>query len=186
MNRREILRYTALLTGSAVCSPLMSTILSGCTTGQKENQESYQPQFFSKEQYKLVMSVVDIILPKTDSPAGTEAGVHQTIDSIIAKVYKKEEKEQYASSFAKLENYLLEKNFEKLNVEEKTQLLQSLDEGNPADPIRKAFKDLKQQSIAFFLSNETIAENYLNYLPVPGDYEPCISLSEAGGKAWAI
>ena len=26
----------------------------------------------------------------------------------------------------------------------------------------------------------------LNYLPVPGSYEPCIELSEVNGKAWAL
>jgi len=33
---------------------------------------------------------------------------------------------------------------------------------------------------------EEIATNYLNYLPVPGAYEGCITLESVGGKAWAI
>jgi len=48
------------------------------------------------------------------------------------------------------------------------------------------FQELKQQAIAYYLSTEEINTKYLNYLPVPGEYQACIPLSEIGGKAWAI
>ena len=51
---------------------------------------------------------------------------------------------------------------------------------------KSAFLEFKQQTIAYYLSTEEIATNYLNYLPVPGTYESCISLESVGGKAWAL
>ena len=36
MNRRQILKYTAMLTGTAICAPLTSIMLSGCSEQVKE------------------------------------------------------------------------------------------------------------------------------------------------------
>lgn len=185
MDRREVLKYTALLTGSAICAPLLNSILTGCVPNREDKSTGYQPQFFNDAQFELLQEVVDTILPKTDSPAATEAGVHQTIDSIVAKVYTKEQQEDYLNKFTALEKYLDEKDFMDLDQDKKVQLLKSLDQAN-AEAIHQAFIHLKQQTVAFYLSTEKIVTNYLNYLPVPGEYEPCISLSDVGGKAWAI
>lgn len=186
MKRREILRYTALATGSAVCMPLLNSLLAGCTKGQQQQTDGYLPKFFSEDQFELVKTVVDTILPKTDSPSATEVNVHQTIDSIVHAVYKAGEKEAYKKGFDELESYLKGKDFVDLDQDKQVQILKALDISNGADKVKQPFVHLKQQAIAFYLSNETIAENYLNYLPVPGEYESCVSLSDMGGKAWAI
>lgn len=52
--------------------------------------------------------------------------------------------------------------------------------------LNESYRHIKQQTIAYFLSTEEISTNHLNYLPVPGKYEACISLESVGGKAWAI
>lgn len=185
MDRREILKYTALLTGSAICAPLMNSLLTGCVPTREDGSTGYEPQFFNEDQFKLLRELADTILPKTDSPAASEVGVHETIDLIVANVYKKEQQEDYRSTFAALEKYLSEKNFLGLDQDGKGQLLMSLDHSQ-GEAVYRAFLHLKQQTVAFYLSTEEIAENYLNYLPVPGEYEHCISLSDVGGKAWAI
>jgi len=51
---------------------------------------------------------------------------------------------------------------------------------------KAALLDIKQQAVAYYLSTKEIATNYLNYLPIPGEYEPCISLESVNGKVWAI
>jgi len=185
VKRREILRYTVLATGSALFTPLLSSLLAGCTKGEKQ-RDGYLPLFFNEDQFALLKTVVDTILPETDSPSATDVNVHQTIDSIVNIVYKPVEKEEYKKGFTELERYLNGKDFANLDQKERVQILLALDNTEGTDNVKQAFVHLKQQTIAFYLSNETIAENYLNYLPVPGEYEPCTSLSEMGGKAWAI
>lgn len=184
MNRREILKYAALMTGAAVSAPLLSSILSGCTT-TKESLTDFQPHFFSKEDFKLVTDLVDVILPKTDSPSASEVGVDQTIDTILDQVYKEEDQQIYANGFSSLVGYLKSEDFDGSNEEEKLAILKKLNQSQD-EKARKAFLNLKQQTISYYLTSEEIGEKFLNYLPVPGAYEPCISLESVGGKIWSI
>lgn len=186
MKRREILRYTALATGSAICMPLLNALLTGCATGERQQADGYRPQFFTEDQFELLKTLVDTILPKTDSPCATDVSLHQTIDSIVNTVYKPGEKEAYKVGFAELESYLKGKDFVDQDQEERVLILKTLDHAKVTDTVNRAFVHLKQQTIAFYLSSEAIAKQYLNYLPVPGEYESCTSLSDVGGKAWAI
>ena len=95
-------------------------------------------------------------------------------------MYSPEQKEKFSESFAALKSYgTSESQLEQLkgivaSTEEKEQM------------VKSAFLELKQQTIAYYLSTEEIATKYLNYLPIPGKYEACISLESVGGKAWAL
>jgi len=53
MTRREILKYTSLLTGTAIAAPLMTSIISGCHEVH-QIQSDYLPKFFSTEDFKLL------------------------------------------------------------------------------------------------------------------------------------
>lgn len=180
MERRQILRYTAYLTGAAVGAPLMSTLVSGCKTDTMAEAVDTL-SFFSSEDFTLVKKVIDTIIPKTDSPSATDVGVHNIIDQMVGKVYEGEQQSSYKKGFATLANHL----------KDKEDLLGSLkaletDQSDGMKAIKEAYLTLKQQAVAYYLSTEEIGTKHLNYLPVPGPYEACISLEEAGGKAWAI
>jgi len=192
MKRREILRYTAFATGAIVGAPLLGTILSGCKTDGVDNSVDNSLQFFNKQDFAMVKDLIDIILPKTESPSASEVGVHKMIDSMVGTVYNNEDRAAYKIGFSSLISYLEKqaggKDFIDMEADKKLDLLQKLDhaDGNDSENVSKAYLDLKQQTIAYYLSTEEIAKNYLNYLPVPGDYESCIPLADVGGKAWAL
>lgn len=184
MNRRELIRYTALATGAAVCSPLLSALLSGCTT-HVDDSVAYTPIFFSKEDFNLVEELVDVILPKTDSPAASEVGVHKTIDLLAGTVYREKEKENFRKQVDALLKFLKESHLDELDEKERLALLQNISESSAYD-VRAGLLSVRQQAVAFYLSAQEIATGYLNYLPVPGKYEACIPVEETGNKAWAI
>jgi hypothetical protein len=188
MKRRELLKYTALASGTAVFAPLASSILAGCGRKPVEDALNYQPEVFTTDQFKMVADMSDVILPRTDSPGASDVGVPETIDSIVANVYEKADQEAYKAGMTSLAKFLEESGYSEMSPEEKLSFLRDFETGNMNGPegVVGAYMHLKQQIIAFYLSSEAIAENQLNYLPVPGDYQPCISLEEAGGKAWAI
>ena len=185
MKRRAILKYTSLATGAAIGAPLLSVILSGC---QSDTVDNYQPKFFSEKEIGQLQNLIDVILPKTDSPSASEVGVHKIIDSMVGKVYTAEQQADFRKSFSALSEHLAKADFNNKNTTEQVQLLRGLDasKDEALAAVREGYLDVKQQTIAYFLSNEDIGTKYLNYLPVPGDYLPCISVEEAGGKLWAI
>ena len=189
MNRRQILKYTAMLTGTAICAPLTGIMLSGCSEQIKEVPTTSSPtRFFNGEDFNLITQMMDVILPKTDSPSASDVKVNYILDNMFDQVYESDYQQKFTGVFNELKTFLASSNFDSLNREERETLLLSLEtrSENQRDDAYWAYIDLKQQTVAFYLSTEDIAENYLNYLSIPGEYKPCASLKELGGKAWAI
>lgn len=182
MKRRDIIRYTALASGAAVSAPLMSILVSGCKTDEVAKSTSAL-NLFSDSEFSTLKLIVDTIIPKTDSPSASEVGVHKMIDHMVGTVLKEDAKTDFKSKFDKLFQYVTEKKFDDMTGDNQ---LFTLVEASKNTEVNEGLQAVKQHAIAYYLSSEEIAENYLNYLPVPGAWVPCISLEEAGGKKWAI
>ncbi len=191
MDRRKILKYVAYATGAAVSAPLASSLLVSCQSDAVStisDNAATKLSFFNKKEFAVISDLVDIMLPKTDSPSATEVGVHNMIDQMVGTAYRPEAKEEYQSKFASFFKYLNDKGIADMDAPAKLELLKTLEKSEEAslEDAKDGFLNLRQQAIAYYLSAEEIGTKYLNYLPVPGEYEPCISLEEAGGKAWAL
>jgi len=185
MKRREIIKYAAFATGAALSAPLALSILSGCKPDSKNVIGKLH--FFSQEEFSLIETIVDVILPKTDSPSATDVGVPRMIDSMVGTVYKAEEKENYRKNFDALFKHYSKIKFQDFSPEAQLSALKVLEsDSRKGDASGKAFKELKQQTIAYYLSSEEVGTKFLTYLPVPGKYESCISVEEAGGKKYAL
>lgn len=185
MNRREMLTYTALLTGGALSASFTSVFLSGCSGPAEETSELY---FFESDQFELLSVLTDTILPRTDSPSATDVHVHFTIDSMIGLVFDTGFKNMFRSQWAELESHLAGQNFLQLDQPAREEILLSLELNRNSDTenARVVYTELKQQTIAYYLATEEIGKEYLNYLPVPGEYEPCITVNDVENRAWTI
>ena len=176
-------------TGALLSAPLIGSLLTSCETQVKKPSSNYKSVFFDENEFELLYELVDLILPKTDSPSGTEMGVDQMIDKILAEVYSSKDQKEYLQRYKMLEEYLIKTmNFGKQDDASKLEILKSLSKSDSSDLEweRKAFLEIRQQSIAYYLTTEEISKNYLNYLPIPGDYEACISVQDVDNKAWAL
>lgn len=195
MNRREILRYTAWLTGTAVAAPLASAVLTGCSDAPSDaaapagNPSDGQVlHFFSPDAFHLVTEVADTLLPRTDSPSASDVGVPQTLDSMLGVVLERSYVEQFQRLWSDLETTLKQDNFVGQDGAGREALLSQLE--TTQEPTLASARDamvmLKQQVVIYYLTTETIGEQYLNYLPIPGEYKPCISVDDVDNKKWAI
>jgi len=190
MKRREILKFVAASTGIALSVPLVLS-LESCQSDTAPTVAS-KPSFFTDQEMGLTKSLVDTIMPPGDSPSASSVGVHKMIDHMVGNVYGADDKAAYKARYKKLVAYLEKqskgKGFGSLTNDEKQSMLQKLldrKDQSFADE-QKGLQDIRQQTIAYYLNSEEIATEYLNYLPVPGPYEGCITLESVGGKAWAI
>lgn len=183
MDRREVLRYTALATGAAIVFPLSGSMFSGCKT---DSIPDSLLSFFEPEEFQLLQQVIDTILPATDSPSATAVGVHNMIDGMIGKNYDPESKSKYRSGWNAVKSHLAGLNFSTADADGRHDILKSLYDSDGQGALQETFLELRQQTIAAYLSTEEIGKNYLNYLPVPGVYEGCIDLASVDGKAWAL
>lgn len=196
LNRRQILQYTAWITGTAVSAPLAGALLSGCSDSgngdlaMTASDDTDLPvlHFFSPEQFRVVMRLADTILPRTDSPSATDVNVHRTVDSMLGLVFAEPHQRTFKHNWLALERYLERGGFAQQASEQQLELLRTLELSTDAEraEARQGFLDFKQQVIAYYLTTEAVAENFLNYLPIPGSYEPCISVDDVNNRAWAI
>lgn len=197
MNRREVLRYTAWITGGALSTSLVSAILSGCSEQTPGKNAAATPDvapttgilhFFTPAQFTLVTVLVDTLLPRTDSPAATDVNVHFTVDSMLGQVFDSNYQTAFKTQWLALESYLQQQNFLSLPNLAQVEVLQALElaQSDETETAKKALREFKQHVIAYYLSKEEIAKNFLNYLPIPVTYKPCISLDDVNHKAWAL
>ncbi|RNC85677.1 MAG: gluconate 2-dehydrogenase subunit 3 family protein [Balneola sp.] len=189
MKRRDVLKFGVTAIMSA---PLLSTVLFGSTSIPKSILQAYSPSFFSGNQLDLIKAIADTILPKTESPSASEVGVPEKMDSMISAILREDEKGNYMRRFELFENYLGRtlngESFIDLDQEQRLAVLNEIDqssEGN-LEPIRQALWDIKGRTVDYYRNSRVIATTYLNFLPIPGYYEPCATVEELGGKAWAI
>lgn len=88
MERRIALKNLGLAFGYTVAAPSLISIIQSCKT--KEEAASWVPSFFSPEQGQVLVQLIDIILPKTDTPSASELNVHVFIDEYVDKVMEED------------------------------------------------------------------------------------------------
>lgn len=72
-----------LAMGYTVATPAVMSLLKSCKT---ENAETWTPQFFTPEEGSAIKKLVDVLLPKTDTPSASELGLHKFLDIYSEKV----------------------------------------------------------------------------------------------------
>ena len=151
-----------------------SWIVGGCTNNNN-------PSLFTEEYQTLLASIVDIILPKTEtSPGAREANVYYFIAAIVEDCYTIERKDRIMIGL----NQLLRDDFLDLSDQEKFEVLEQLDSEASAAPIEPAhfFKDLKDLTQWGYFSSELGITEGLRYNPIPGHYKGCVPYK--GEIAW--
>lgn len=76
--------------GYTVATPTLLSIMQSC---QQEKEMTWAPDFLTEEQGRALTTMVDIILPKTDTPSASEVQVHLFIDRFAHEVMTKEEQD---------------------------------------------------------------------------------------------
>lgn len=197
MNRRNALRKTALLAGSAVAAPSLFSLLQSC---KQQNRLEWTPIFLNEDQARFITSFVDTILPKTDTPGALDVKADIFLDLVFAKTYDKKAQENVASEIDTFNancKSIHGKVFADLSTEDKKAVLQKAESEsgkfNPGvwgsavgkqEPVG-FYRTLKSMTIWAYFSSEEIGLNYLSYDPVPGEYKGCIPLSEVG-NTWTL
>lgn len=189
MNRRELLKSTSSLALFGLAAPLIPTFAWASMTGKVNGVLQGKAQFFSDHDLALLSMVMDVILPRTDSPSASDVNTHLILDHMIAVVSAPEQQSRFRRNFDALKAFLTKQNFILSNSAQKLSILQLL-EHNTSEQIepvvKNAYLDVKRQTIGYYLKTEKVAKQHLNYLPIPGMYKPCINVSDVNNKAWAI
>lgn len=192
IDRREALKKTALLMGAAVSASALTGILQGC---KATPELLYTPVFFTPDQARIVTEVAEIIIPKTDTPGAKDAGVPGFIDTMLKDCYKKEDQDRFIAGLTAFDEEAKKAygdSFIYCKPEQQVEHVKKIHEAalkemkENKEAKRPFILMAKELTLLGFFTSEPGATQVLQYVAVPGKYQGCIPLSEAGnGKTWA-
>jgi len=197
MDRRKALQKTGLFAGATIIMPSMLSLFESCTS---ETRLDWQPLFFTEVEAKTISSLIDAILPRTDTPGALDVKSDIFIDKVIAKTYDKAGQENIRTEIAAFNEKSASRYgnvFFELNEAERNEFLKEeektsgkLSEGVWGKPVGKQepvsfYRSMKSMAIWAYFTSKEIGENVLSYDPIPGAYEPCKSVSEIGNR-WSL
>lgn len=195
MNRREVLRQVAWLMGGAISAPAVLGVLKGCSAKQGSD---WKPLFLSEEQGAIVAELAELIIPRTDTPGAKDAGVPAFIDVMLKDVYPKKDQDRFLAGlkdFDEEAKRLYDEPFLKLAADERFELVRRLHESAAAEerelsPLAQLERPfilmVRELTLLGFFTSEVGVQKVLQYVPVPGSFQACVPLDQAGnGKAWA-
>lgn len=212
MNRREALKNIGLSAGYIAATPTILSLLQSC---QKEYILEWTPELLSIDEGKALEQIVDLIIPETDIPGAKSLHVPMFIDKFVNNGIDDVEEIQMFKHGARIILKELgvneEKNIDDITAEEYDALLskylklpketqkaywEEMSEVKAPEDLEKVSQEVicfvflssvRDIAIYGFKTSKEIAENVLNYLPVPGEYIGCDSVQNlTGGKDWAL
>lgn len=186
-----------MLAGAALATPTLLSLLQAC---KNETRPEWQPEFLSPEEASFITTLVDALLPKTDTPGALDVKADLFMDKVFARVYDADAQQGVREGIARFnENCRKEFGdvFAELNPSNREAALKRAEaEGgkyNPGvwgtavgeqEPV-SFYRGLKSMAVWAYTSSEEIGKNVLSYDPIPGAYKGCIPLSEVGNK-WSL
>lgn len=211
MNRRELLKQIALLTGSVVIGGEL--FLSGCKTADKTVVT------FSPETIALLDEVAETIIPATTTPGAKAAKVGEFMKVMVTDCYTQNQQDAFMKGIAALDEGCKKangKSFIECTAQQRHDFLLVLEKEAKAfnqkrdeedKPKREdhekknstlAWKDqtefesapshyytmMKQLTLLGFFTSKTGMTETLRHVQVPGKYDGAMAYAK-GDKAWA-
>ena len=207
MNRRQVLKNLGLGAGFLVVGPSTLSLLQSCVN---EPKYDWEPTFLSAGNGFALQEILDVILPKTDTPGARDLNIANFIDAYMAQIAPEERKEEFnkgADAFARAFENEFDKDsgkgskeeyeaivakylkatpeeqelFVKRNTETQDPMNQDPQEDlNPDGDAFAYLKNIRDLGIWAWKNTEQIGENVLWYDPIPGQYIPCGPVEELG------
>jgi len=206
MNRRDLLKQVAIVTGSAVIGGEL--FLTGCKT------ESRSTPDFTPSDIVLLDEVGETIIPETTTPGAKAVQIGEFMKMMVTDCYTEAEQLAFMEGIGELDsacNSMHGKSFMQCNTNQRKDLLISLEEEarstnkmrrvinkaadllkgdekrNPMESHglpRHYYTMMKQLTLLGFFTSETGMTETLRHVPVPGKYDGDLPYIK-GEKAWA-
>jgi len=178
MDRREVLKTSALMLGYAITAGTAAAVLNGC---KADRALDWTPTYLDVDKSLMVGDIAELIIPKTDTPGAKEAKVDRFIDAMLG-AWKPADREKFIiglDGFNTKSEKQFKRSFTKCTPEQQTQIMDVMvqESKGKGDHI---FRSVRELTVLGYCSSEEGATTLLTYDPVPGPYKGCIDFSEVG------
>lgn len=185
IDRKEAIKRTGLLLGGVIFAPNILGVLKGCTAQTGD----WNPVLFSRSQANTVTALADVILPADGTPAASEVGVPQFIETMVNETYTEEQREEFLAGldkFSEDSRAEFDVDYSEGTDEQKYEFTYfqnrlAVEEPSGDAPFILTFKEL---TMLGYFTSEVGATQVLRYEAVPGPYNGCMPFEEVG-RTWA-
>ncbi len=168
----------------------MGAILSGCRA--KPAPAAWTPQELTTDQVDLLGTLVDLIVPATDTPGAKDAGVPVFIDKLLRDWVESEDRVRFQTGLAAVDEATQRTHgvaFREARPEQQNALLTRLDQAamrarEEGAALLPFFATLKEWTLVGYYTSEIGATQELQWLANPGRYDADLTREEVG-PTWA-
>ena len=195
MNRRDLLKTTAVAMGVGATSSLMLGALAACDgSGPTKKSALGAPRRL------IIEALAELIIPETETPGAKAAGVPDFIDQIISHWYTDNERKIFLGGLVALDaqrQSTYGQEFVSCSLRQQTEALGAFEiQANsykppPRDMFDRTepedtpfFSKIKELTVFGYYTSEIGASQELRWLPMPGQYLVDYPVSKVG-RAWA-
>jgi len=187
MERRDVLRLLA--TGAALqLAP--HKLFAMMREARSFIQGQPLPRTLNVHQFATVKAMAEMILPRTDTPGASDAGVAEFIDLMLTEWYDESERTRFLGGLAdvdSLSNALFVKEFTGCTEAQRSQILIALGEKMvESEDARRSrstemgasgdidfYPMLRQLTLTAYYTSEAGATQELHFEVIPGVYQGC-------------
>lgn len=189
MDRRDALRIIA---GTAAI-PVLPHELRALGRALRGSRPVTAFQVLNPHQQATVATIADLIIPATDTPGASAAGVPRFIDGVLAAWLDAEDRDRFLAGLADVDERSrtrFGKPFVECGPAEQTSILVALDAGVTEQReaartgMRRAgrepfFVAMKRLTVVGYFTSEIGARQALHYQTIPGRFDGCVPLERA-------
>jgi len=192
MLRRDVLRVLSAAAAAPVLPQEVTFLLR-----QARPPAGYGLRTLTLHQNAVVVAMIDLVIPATDTPGAKAARVNEFMDVILTDWATADERERFLAGLDDVDtqaNALFGKNFLDASVVQQTALLQALDDSvdwaqalprEPVDSSRRSFDQLrgeffrsfKLMTIHGYYTSEIGQTQELKREIIPGAFHGCAPLA---------
>lgn len=163
-----------------------TALLTGCAPDHQIEDLNFTP-----DDLAFLDEIGETIIPTTDTPGAKATKIGEFMQMMVKDCYDAEQQQAFIDGLNTIRKDFKEQNgadFMKASGEDRLAYLNGLHEqfkasGEARQPI--VINMLRDLTVLGYFTSEIGATQALNYIEVPGRYEPCIDYKK-GDKAYAI
>jgi hypothetical protein len=197
VNRREILKITAVLLGAGLSGSLSQNVMAGALPTARAAK-----RVFDERSRKMVAVLAELIIPKTDTPGAIEARAPAFIEMMVGDWFDEGERRIFFDGMTALDTFCkqqYQRDFLGCDEAQRTAALKDAEKAAaaykstaPAFDFTQKFVDrgtpfftkLKELTVVGFFTSEVGSKQVLAYNPMPMHYEGDYDFQQSG-RQWS-
>jgi glucoside 3-dehydrogenase (cytochrome c) hitch-hiker subunit len=169
MNRRSVLKGLGVISLYGTFPAILAEFALSC----RNNRHISRAGFFTEDEFSLTNSLIDNLLPRSETPGGLDTNVPYFIDLVVKDCMTSQDQEMIRNGIKQLNN--ANNKFSSLTKNQQLEIVKGIDKRSyESDQSSAWFRIVKKLALIGHFTSQKGMTEALNYVKIPGTYKACI------------